>query len=265
MTKGEIMKKYITKSFKISIAALFIAASSFFWSGSTDANSVVPATDVVSSGVDDLEKTRSELKDIAMLGQKPWYMPGEEPETDEERETRLHMIIDAIIDAASETVVDDNGNEWRWSKSDLAWAAWTKMYHESAHYKIEIHNGKIRGDHGKSVCLGQIMGGSEALVGTDYDSTKRCVQRVMSILAYHQNRCLYQSTGPSVRAVAKIYAGYGTGHSCDPKKWRAIRDTEGNILKDVNGEPRREYWALERANMWWRLRNGVHSTQKVVK
>jgi hypothetical protein len=166
-----------------------------------------------------------------------WYPPKKNPETPDERLERLATIMIAISIESKTTAPG-----WGWSNDDAAWAAFTKMYFESGRFALSVHNGKRRGDGGRSVCLGQIMNGGDDLVGTDIESTRRCVRRVMDILGTHHNRCVYGSK-PNVSAMSSVYAGYGTGHSCDPK------------LK----------FAARRAWLWWKLRKFPEPTGIIPK
>lgn len=173
----------------------------------------------------------------------PWIAPGKAKETPEERRVRISMIADVIATQAPLSAAEHG---WRWSTSDLALAAFTKTYYESGRFNIDIHNGHVRGDHGKSVCLGQIMFGGNTLVGTDRAATQRCIAEVMRHLIMHQRRCLNENSKPSPWTMAKVFAGYGTGYSCDPDEWMPKKDEHGDIVKD--------HWARNRAATWWTLR-----------
>lgn len=174
----------------------------------------------------------------------PWTAPGKEIETEQQRRDRIAMIADVT---ATQAPISAEEHGWRWSANDLALAAFTKMYYESGRFNLLIHQGKVRGDHGHSVCLGQIMNGGNRLVGDDRESTTRCVAEVMRHLILHQRRCLNENTPPSSWAMAKVFAGYGTGFSCSANTWMPKKDEKGNLVKD--------HWALERAATWWKLRS----------
>lgn len=161
----------------------------------------------------------------------PWYLPGKSPETPDQRSSRLNMISDVIAVEAPK-ITGTKG--WWWTPDDLAWAAFIMTYHESSKFHLKVHDGRLRGDKGRSVCLGQIMLGSKDLVGTDRASTERCIDKTMEFLVMHQHRCLHPKMKPGAWSVSMIYAGYGTGHSCSA--------TIG--------------WAQSRAWSWWLVRNG---------
>mgnify|MGYP006908298693 CR=1 FL=1 len=145
-----------------------------------------------------------------LAGPQPYYPPGRCPETGAERAER-GAVIALAIDAETR-----DADEWApgWSRGDWAWAAFVKMSAESRFFAIEVHDGRARGDNGRSVCLGQIMGGGERLVGTDYASTRRCVHEVLRHMQLHRERCRVRRATPT--GIARVFAGYGTGHSCDP-------------------------------------------------
>lgn len=176
----------------------------------------------------------------------PW---NDNSETPQDRLVRIRMIADVVAEQAPVSAAELG---WYWSSDDLALAAFTKMWHESGRFRLKVHNGTIRGDNGRSVCLGQIMYGGKRLVGTDRDSTKRCITEVMRHLITHQRRCLNEVTKPSPWAIAKVFAGYGTGHSC-----------KENVTMPANNKTGRSYWARERSYTWWQMRKasvlvGVH-------
>lgn len=163
---------------------------------------------------------------------KPWYPPSHAPkETEEERLDRMAMIARIIVEESSV----DSG--WYWSDESLAWAVMIKTWFESGRFRYSVHSGKLRGDKGRSVCLGQIMNGSEKLVGVTEENTRNCIRKVIKHLVMHQNRCLNNKSKPTQWNIAIIYAGYGTGHSCN-----------GNISKNINGK--KHYWARQRAWAW---------------
>ena len=65
---------------------------------------------------------------------------------------------------------------------------------------------------------------------TSLEATRRCYREVFRHLQLHQQRC--RVVVPTVTGVARVFSGYGTGHSCS-----ATRS-----------------WAMRRAAMWGRLR-----------
>ncbi len=164
-------------------------------------------------------------------------------ETVVQRWQRVEMIADVVARQAPVSAAELG---WYWSSDDLAIAAFTKMWYESGRFRLSVHKGTYRGDHGKSYCLGQIMFGGKRLVGTDRDSTRRCVTEVMRHLITHQRRCLNTNTAPSPWAIAKVFAGYGTGYSCKESSWMPVVDNHGLTQK--------HFWARERSYTWWQMR-----------
>lgn len=145
-----------------------------------------------------------------LAGPMPYYPPGRCPETGAERAER-GAVIALALDA--ETV---DADDWApgWRREDWAWGAFVKMRAESRFFAVEVHDGRARGDRGQSVCLGQIWGGGRELVGTDFESTRRCVHEVLRNMVIHRERCRVLSPTPD--GIARVFSGYGTGHSCDP-------------------------------------------------
>lgn len=162
----------------------------------------------------------------ALQAPAPWYPPGRCPETSAERAERLTVIATAIDLETHDADIWAEG----WEREDWAWAAFAKTWHESRRFALEVHDGRLRGDRGASVCLGQIMHGGESLVGTSLEATRRCYREVFRHLQLHQRRC--RVFVPTVTGVARVFSGYGSGYSCSAS-WS---------------------WAVRRAAMWERLR-----------
>lgn len=183
---------------------------------------------------------------------KPWYPPNaKRPETPEQRADRIKMIARITYEESRNS--DEQG--WYWSDNDLAWAAYVKMWFESGRFKYSVHTGKWRGDSGRSWCLGQIMNGGKSLAGTDEDKTRNCVKKVIEILIIHQRRCLNPKTKPAPWAMSSVYAGYGTGHSCNANTYMYLKDKNGHYVLDKKGRKIKSYWARRRGWMWWRMRS----------
>lgn len=146
----------------------------------------------------------------ALAAPAPYYAPGSWQETYAARAERLATIALAIDDATADA------GKWRagWTRADWAWLVYTKAWSESGRFDLRVHDGRLRGDRGRSVCLGQILGGSPALLGIGYDATRACIGETLRILRLHAERCRVGSA--SRAAAARIYAGYGTGYSCAP-------------------------------------------------
>lgn len=152
-------------------------------------------------------------------------MPARSSETGAARAERMATIALAID---AETA---DADAWRdgWTRADWAWAAFAKAWHESGRFDLRVHDGRVRGSLGER-CLGQIMVATDAIVGTDYDSTRACVRESLRILRLHAARCRVGAAG--VAAVTRVYSGYGTGGSCSATA----------------------RWSSRRAWMWARLR-----------
>lgn len=171
---------------------------------------------------------------VTALGQPgPYYPPGRCPETDQERALRMATIAIAID---FETHDADHWAEG-FAREDWAWMGYTKTRLESRRFAVEVHDGTARGDGGVSVCLGQIYGGGAELVGIDLAATRRCYREVFRYLQLHQVRCNVWKPTPT--GVAIVFAGYGTGSSCN-----------ADHVSPVLGAG----WARRRANAWAHLR-----------
>lgn len=177
-------------------------------------------------------------------------------ETPEARDARVRMIGEVVAEQAP---IAKAQYDWFWSVDDLALATLTKIYYESGRFSLRVHQGLKRGDHGHSVCLGQIWGGKtrgpEKIVGTDRESTARCINEVMRHLSKHQNRCLNPSNPINTWTVAIVYAGYGTGHSCSATASMPVKDEHGQpVIDPKTGKQKRDPWAQNRARTWSSLR-----------
>lgn len=144
---------------------------------------------------------------------EPYYPPGRAPETCAERAERVAVIALAI---EAETHDADHWAE-DWEREDWAWAAFAKTYDESRRFALEVHDGRARGDHRQSVCLGQIYGGGDELVGVSLEATRRCYREVLRHLQLHQRRC--RVLVPTRAGLERVFSGYGTGFSCGPRAW----------------------------------------------
>ncbi len=171
----------------------------------------------------------------ALAAPGPWYPPGRAPETPAARAERVELIASEIVDATAEPMPG-----WPWGAQELAWAVYVVTRHESRRWALEVHSGRLRGDRGRSGCLGGIMRGTAwaprerwlDMLGTDRASTALCLRTTAAILAFHAGRCLGPREQPSEWAMARVFTGYGTGGACSPK-----------------GRP----WASHRARDWARL------------
>lgn len=204
-----------------------------------------------------------QLRHTAINMPGPWTHPKVNPadETPEERKERVTTIVDAIM-LELPHAEGLRGERWFWGDKELAWATYTKLWWESGRFSLKVHDGRKRGDRRKSVCLGQIMKGEESLVGTSLENTRNCVRRVMSFLVMHQVGCLGPTAKPSIYSLARIYAGYGTGRTCDANHWMKVHDGKGGYVKNSDGTYKRNYWALTRGRTFWKLYNGKHEVQK---
>ncbi|MDX1527033.1 MAG: hypothetical protein R3337_00310 [Gammaproteobacteria bacterium] len=158
-----------------------------------------------------------------------WYPPGENPETDEQREQRFELAGGA---AASAGLSGEHGFK-PWQAALMVGAVWI----DETSLDYNVHAGKPthigHQDHGRARCLGQIQtwpGNTlltrkewESLAGTDYASTQLCANATVSYLWYHAQRCLRRKVAKAKRwdepltwpEVARLFAAYGEGH-CAP-------------------------------------------------
>jgi hypothetical protein len=233
------------------LMCVFISVMVLIGSAHATAQAAAPADHVVYQDL----SLEDKLTFTALNLPERWQPPSQpKPETIPERRERLRLIVRALMLELPEAK-GLRGEEWFWTQEELAWVTFTKIYHESYWFSLDVHNGELRGDRGKSVCLGQIMRGEEELVGTDMESTRRCLKRVIAYLVMHQNGCLAKQAKPSSWSVARIYAGYGTGRTCDARHWMWKTNAKGEKVK--------HYWALERGSRYWQMRNGRYPAQKV--
>lgn len=121
-----------------------------------------------------------------------------ETESDADRYTRLETIA-AAVQAETRTPFE------------AALVAAT-IEHESQNFRLAVHAGTQRGDHGRAVCLGQLWVNPwlpahehARTVGTDLEATRRCVRGVLA--AYRHAHC------PTLVGQLSVYAaGKGCGY-----------------------------------------------------
>lgn len=145
------------------------------------------------------------------------------PEPKATRDTRISLITSLAIEVTAEPV---DG----WSHRQRAALLLTKISAESGGFRLDVHDGRKRGDSGRSICLGQIQYGPwiskthaewEGLAGTDEQATRRCLTEAWRQLQLHRRLCA--SHGPSRERVAAIYSSYGTGRGCSVRSWARTR------------------------------------------
>ena len=152
----------------------------------------------------------------------PWYQPGKNPETPDEYQQRLHTIAEAIALEAQ------SAEDWRWDETSLAAATLVVWYSESR-FALEVHSGsgtsRYGEDEGRARCFGQIHQTGlvpkpewQSLTGVDLEATRRCAKATMRVLTVQGRRCGMQENKPSMWAVARMVAAYGSGKSCSPTK-----------------------------------------------
>ncbi len=154
---------------------------------------------------------------IALALPPPYYLPGREPETEAQRAARIERIVAAAV---SESASVDR-DEWPGTEEDLAAALLAVTFFESRHWALEVHDGRARGDRGKSVCLAQIWTADRSLVGTSQEATQRCMRRAAEILVLHARRCGI----PYVDQwqMGRLLGAYGTGRTCQSSDWSRKR------------------------------------------
>jgi hypothetical protein len=141
----------------------------------------------------------------------PWYPPGRSPETDDARRDRIALIVESAVAAA-----DVGHPDWPGDDNSLAAAVLAKTWHESRRWAVEVHDGTVRGDRGRSCGLGQVWGGCSA-VGTSLAATRAHLHDVARILAHSARQCRVRRIDE--RTIARVFAMYGTGRTCVPGAW----------------------------------------------
>jgi hypothetical protein len=151
----------------------------------------------------------------ALLLPPPYYSPGHEPESPAERAARIEVIVTAAMDEAAAT------EEWPGTHEELASAILAVTWYESRRWALEVHEGRVSGDRGSSICLAQIWSKNRALVGTSPEATRRCFRRAADILALHARRCGIRRIDRE--AMAHVLGAYGTGRTCHGMAWARQR------------------------------------------
>lgn len=129
-----------------------------------------------------------------------------EDESSAHRRWRLWTIAVAAADVAERS---------SWPAREMGVALLTKAWFESGRFALAVHDGRLRGDSGGSVCLGQVSIGSgvvsyqewRRLTGTDYRSTRRCLAASARALEAARWHC-------RAGTVFAAFSLYATGKSC---------------------------------------------------
>lgn len=151
---------------------------------------------------------------VALSLTQPWYLPSQAPETPAERTARITTIVTAAVDV-------DIAPEWPGTRGEMAAALLALTWYESRRWALEVHDGRVRGDHRHSVCLAQVWTRDETLVGTSYEATRRCMQRAAEILVLHAGRCRVRRL--DFYGAAVLVTAYGRGRGCTPARWAEER------------------------------------------
>jgi hypothetical protein len=161
---------------------------------------------------------------------KTWYPEGKDPETSEERDSRLEMLGEVVEAIAS-------SNQTGFQEQDAAALIATLWGHESR-FDYWVHMGGDspigHQDHGAARCLGQIQTWPNnqhlpteaehlALAGLDRKATERCARMTLTYFWGHAQRCLRNRRAADRRwlepladyEVAILMASYGAG-TCAP-------------------------------------------------
>ena len=161
--------------------------------------------------------------------------PWRSPEPEDAYRARLETIATAVaIEAQAATSVH---------ALELAVAVLTIWAHESR-FALDVHSGERTGDLGRARCLGQVHPSGIvprrewlALTGTDLASTRRCARATVRVFAAQARRCVGTSIPLSAGAVARAFAGYGTGGSCAAAPWARKRARTWGRLLDAARRP----------------------------
>jgi hypothetical protein len=146
----------------------------------------------------------------------PWYADGP-PETREAYEARLGTIAEAIAAEVERGAV--------LSKRDAA-AALVSIWYGESRFALEVHAGTRHPvwtqDDGRAVCMGQLHASGlvpphewTGLAGTSLVATRRCAAATLRVLLAQYRRC--------GRDLARAFAAYGSGSSCQPTERTAAR------------------------------------------
>jgi hypothetical protein len=145
------------------------------------------------------------------------------PETPEQYRARVSLIGEVVADETTSLKTD---------RYAVAAAVLVTFRFESA-FRLEVHSGAIRGDHGKAICLSQQWQNSlsradwEALAGISPEATRRCVRMTIETLLRAHRHCARDVTaGLTETAVARAFRLLGTGRTCEPGRGALRRAAE---------------------------------------
>lgn len=136
----------------------------------------------------------------------PWPFPVGLPERMESYEERLRTISQAIP-----AVV----------RSPMEAAAVVEIWRRESRFRLDVHAGWKRGDHGKANCMGSIhphFPDWATLAGTDLEATIRCARRTIQTLRSGLYLCAAELPETSVRAWQLAFQHYAVGHCAEPSQ-----------------------------------------------
>lgn len=186
----------------------------------------------------------------------PWFPPNKPlPETTEQREQRIKMVLEETVEASYDVLKEHPTWEVKtgWTLIDLVAMSVAQAYNESA-FAYEVHSGQgwpgrppPLGDKGRAACLWQMQISATqvpfdewrpfereqwaTLVGTDRPSTRRCAQGGVRIIAYHAWRCQTPLRKFNKRTDHRWPAAHVLAEYNQPTRWgvRCSRVTSDSI------------------------------------
>lgn len=153
-----------------------------------------------------------------------------------DRRERLEVIAHA---ASIEAAAAPPG--WRWTTLAMTATLLATSYEEGQRWALSVHDGSRLGDcdddgtNCRARCVNQLhlhptwVPGPmwRATTGTDLYSTQLCMRGAVRILSHYSARCVspWRAKHDLEGALARVVAGYGTGHSCEPagRPWARAR------------------------------------------
>ena len=146
-------------------------------------------------------------------------------ETPAEYAARVTMIAEEQVAAALELTPEPE------QALLLATAAATQFYAESGAFRLDVHRGLRRGDHGRALGLPQVhrlraqsRDEYEAMAGDTREHTARQLRMGTRLLAGAIGSCRRKGD-PAETVIARGMARYGSGASCLPgaREWGRAR------------------------------------------
>lgn len=152
------------------------------------------------------------LLSVALALPPPWYAPGQAPETPAQRDQRIETIVEASVLAAQPAP-----EGWPGTRAELSSALLAISWWEGIRWRLDVHQGRKRGDHdprlgrGHSCGLAQLWDHCDHM-GTSLEATTEHFREAAEILARSAAQCRVRVV--TEHTMRRAIGMYGSGKRC---------------------------------------------------